>query len=289
MGIDLVKIQLLLAQGHSLSCLPNLPEDPETPPPIRSLQLRVTAEDVSNDWSLTVGKINSFRFPTGNGIRVDTHLVPSQSAVIGADFDSLLAKIIITAPTWNDIVPKAKRALADTRIDGVKTSLDILRGIVESLDFANQACDTQWLETNLGRVLKSGIEISTKSSSGIDVLVTSGPSAVAAASNVLFRKGDAWYNPLHYSANSIFLTENYQVNISHSRIIQPFRSEKTSTESSPTNPRSPQRVPHFSHCVHNLHISYQPAGFISAHSGRHHCLFWVTVQCSHPPTRRSQK
>ena len=65
MGIDLVKMQHLLAQGQSLSSLSfsNLTENPETPPPLHSLQLRVTAEDVSNDWSLSVGKINSFRFP----------------------------------------------------------------------------------------------------------------------------------------------------------------------------------------------------------------------------------
>lgn len=193
MGIDLVKMQLLLAQGTPLSSLglSHLSENPENPPSMHSLQLRVTAEDVSNDWTLSVGKTNSFRFPAGNGIRVDSHLLPSQATVIGTDFDSLIAKIIITAPTWEDVVRKAKRALADTYIEGVKTSLDVLRGIVASKAFATQTCNTQWLETNLPSILESGKQISEQTAYH-SVITSSAPTSVAAASNVLFRKGDAW-------------------------------------------------------------------------------------------------
>ena len=196
LGLDLVKIQLLLAQGHPLSSLSlsHLPEDPETPPPIYSLQLRVTAEDASNDWSLSVGRIDSFRLPAGNGVRVDTHLLPSHPAVIGTYFDSLIAKIIITAPSWEDVVMKAKRALDDAYIQGIKTNLDVLRGIVASDDFANQACDTQWLEAQLPSVLESGMSITAAVVSSVGHLAPSSapPSTVAAASSVLFRKGDAW-------------------------------------------------------------------------------------------------
>lgn len=196
MGIDLVKMQLLLAQGLPLSSLSisYFSEDPKTPPPLHSIQLRVTAEDVFNDWSLSVGKIGSFRFPSGNGVRVDSHLLPSQPTVVGTDFDSLIAKIIITAPSWEDVVSKTKRALSDTQIDGVKTNLDVLRGIVASEVFAAQACDTQWLETNLLSTLESGRQISGKSKNSFTPAAAASTSsnAVAAASNVLFRKGDAW-------------------------------------------------------------------------------------------------
>ncbi|RFU35272.1 hypothetical protein B7463_g1076, partial [Scytalidium lignicola] len=197
MGIDLVKIQLLIAQGHPLSSLSlsHLSEDPQTPPHIYSLQLRVTAEDVSNDWTLSIGKIPSFRFPAGNGVRVDTHLIPSAPAIIGTDFDSLIAKIIVTASSWDDVVRKSRRALEDTYIDGVKTSLDVLRGIVASEAFARQECDTQWLETNLPLVLNSGKEISGGLSNnpvGVSSSSASSNGGISAASNVLFRKGDAW-------------------------------------------------------------------------------------------------
>ncbi|KAH8805877.1 carbamoyl-phosphate synthase L chain, ATP binding domain-containing protein [Xylogone sp. PMI_703] len=196
MGIDLVKIQLLIAQGHPLSSLSlsHLPEDPKALPHIYSLQLRVTAEDVSNDWTLSIGKIPSFRFPAGNGVRVDTHLLPSAPAIVGTDFDSLIAKIIITASTWDDVVRKSRRALEDTYIDGVKTNLDILRGIVASAAFSRQECDTQWLEANLLSILNLGKDISAKlKNSPVGIIGSSEPSkTVSAASNVLFRKGDAW-------------------------------------------------------------------------------------------------
>jgi acetyl/propionyl-CoA carboxylase alpha subunit len=105
----------------------------------------------------------------------------------------LIAKIIITAPTWEDVVQKAKRALADTQIDDIKTSLDILRGIVASKAFAAQACDTQWLETGLPSLLESGKRISTHAASNSTIFdTTSSNTSVAAASNVLFLKGDAW-------------------------------------------------------------------------------------------------
>jgi pyruvate carboxylase len=194
MGIDLVKMQLLLAQGKTLSELgiSHLSESPETPPQIFSLQLRVTAEDASNDWALSVGKINSFRFPAGNGIRVDSHIVPSRATIIGTDFDSLIAKIIVTASSWDDVVRKAKRALIDTYIEGVKTSLDVLRGIVASNAFAVQGCDTQWLEANLQSVLESGKQISSQISDTSTIASAKPSTSVSASSNVLFRKGDAW-------------------------------------------------------------------------------------------------
>jgi pyruvate carboxylase len=195
-GVDLVKIQLLVATGQPLSSLVefgSLPHDPRTPPPLHSLQLRLTAEDVPNNWSLSVGKITSFRLPSGNGIRVDTHML-APATIIKTDFDSLLAKIIVTALTWKDIVSKAKRALEDTRIEGIKTNLDALRGIVWNAQFEAQACDTQWLEASIAEILQTGERISRVSSS-VSQLIQPASSASAitgSSSSVLFRKGDAW-------------------------------------------------------------------------------------------------
>jgi len=194
---DIVKIQLLLAQGASLadSGLTDVIHQPASPPPVQSIQLRITAENVEADWSLSIGKIQSFSFPSGNGIRVDTHLINDYSTIVSADFDSLLAKLIITASSWSDAVCKAKRALEDTHVVGVKTNLDVLRGIVSHPDFLEGRCDTQWLERhqqvllNLGREKKlsnpSILGLSTNNS-----LSSSIPSI--SQSSTLFRKGDAW-------------------------------------------------------------------------------------------------
>ncbi|KAF2027146.1 hypothetical protein EK21DRAFT_72716 [Setomelanomma holmii] len=192
---DIVKAQLLLAQGASLNdCgLPRTKRDPEVPPPAHSIQLRITAESVQIDWSLSIGRITSFQFPTGNGIRIDTHLISGHPAIVSADFDSLIAKLIITASSWSDCVRKAQRALADTSISGVKTNIDILRGIVAHPDFLAGQCDTQWLERNQTELLQAGLKISTsvKNTLGIE---TGGSSSIPSlsAANTLFRKGDAW-------------------------------------------------------------------------------------------------
>lgn len=192
---DIVKAQLRLSQGATLNdCgLPNTHRDPESPPPVHSIQLRITAESVQSDWSLSIGKITSFQFPTGNGIRVDTHLISGYPSVVSADFDSLLAKLIITTSSWEDAVWKAQRALDDTQISGVKTNIDVLRAIVAHSDFMDGKCDTQWLENQQQDLLRAGQQISSSRSSIIGQesgSSSSGPAITTA--NTLFRKGDAW-------------------------------------------------------------------------------------------------
>jgi pyruvate carboxylase len=187
---DIVKAQLLLAQGADLqSCgLPITERDPAIPPPAHSIQLRVTAENVQNGWSLSIGKITGFQFPTGNGIRVDTHL-RGHSTVVSADFDSLIAKIIVTASSWEDTVRKAQRALRDTHIAGVKTNIDMLRAIVAHRDFLGGECDTQWLESKQEELLESSRRIESGKNT-LSQLETTRPTF--SATNTLFRKGDAW-------------------------------------------------------------------------------------------------
>ncbi|KAF2269612.1 hypothetical protein CC78DRAFT_550566 [Lojkania enalia] len=192
---DIVKVQLLLAQGAGLSnCgLPNHARKAEALPPAYSIQLRITSENVQSNWSLSIGKIGSFQFPAGNGIRVDTHLINGHPSVVSADFDSLLAKLIITASSWPEVTRKAQRALDDTKISGVKTNLDILRGIVAHPDFLHGTCDTQWLEANHQELLQLGQRISTSRPSSLgDEIVGPLTSPAIASSNMLFRKGDAW-------------------------------------------------------------------------------------------------
>jgi pyruvate carboxylase len=191
---DIVKTQLLLAQGTSLDAcgLPISARDPEMPPPVHSIQLRITAENVESDWSLSIGKISNCRFPTGNGIRVDTHLISGHAAVISADFDSLIAKLIITASSWEGCVRKAQRALEDTSITGVKTNILVLRAIVAHPDFLNGRCDTQWLERNQADLLRASQQLAAPSNSLLQDLNSSTSGITLSNSNTLFRKGDAW-------------------------------------------------------------------------------------------------
>ena len=145
---------------------------------------------------MSIGKINSFQLPSGNGVRVDSHLVSGHMAVVGADFDSLLAKIIVTAPTWEDVLRKARRALEDTSIAGVKTNLDILRAIVIHPDFVSGKCDTSWLEASQPSLLESGEDVSTsirKLASPSASSSSSTPASILSSQSApVLRPGDSW-------------------------------------------------------------------------------------------------
>jgi len=195
LDMDLVRTQLLIAQGVRLSD-GNLTKPlpfAEDPPKRFACQLRLTAEDVSKGWALSIGKISDVQLPCGNGIRVDSTLAPGQ--VVGSSFDSLLAKIIVSGPTWEIVVQKARRALEDTSIKGVKTNIDILRGIVASSDFAAGDCETTWLEKNQQHLLDAGTKVErlpVVDLPQVSITPASSSSAGAVGGAPLFRKGDSW-------------------------------------------------------------------------------------------------
>jgi acetyl/propionyl-CoA carboxylase alpha subunit len=194
-GLDLVKEQLLMAQGLQKENL-KLGEwwEAETAPSMASIQLRLCAEDPANGFTLSMGKVTDIKLPSGNGVRVDTHL--SRGGAVGSDFDNMMAKIIVTAATWDAAVVKARRALDDTEITGVKTNLDLLRAIVADPDFAAGEATTNWLEHKMDALVESGktlgrqVEMANSSLPPLS-LASNGASAVG-NSSVMLRKGDAW-------------------------------------------------------------------------------------------------
>lgn len=170
----------------------------EVPPNSFSIQLRLCAEDPSANFALSIGQVTEFVVPSGNGIRVDTHISSSSPVVVGSDFDNLLAKIIVTGSSWDSAVRKAQRVLADSRISGVKTNIDVLRGIIAHGDFVAGKVDAQWLERNLEDIVRIGEAPSKRvqgnqSSLPMPVSASSIPSStIPSSSSLLFRKGDAW-------------------------------------------------------------------------------------------------
>lgn len=231
--MDIVAIQLSIAQGATLAQLGLTPGANFTTtnlPRLHSIQFRLTAESIgpsntsstsSNDatsnegddgtqvnWALSIGKIQHARFSQGNGIRVDSHIVAGQDTIITSDFDSVIAKIIVTAPTWQDVVRKAQRALRETQIVGVKTNLDVLRAIAADEAFRSGICDTRWLEGNQGRLVEEGRLLTERleaeqaivargvqgGRNGDSSVSTSQSSSSTAFVNttLMFRKGDAW-------------------------------------------------------------------------------------------------
>ncbi|KAL3433626.1 hypothetical protein BDV09DRAFT_196575 [Aspergillus tetrazonus] len=220
-GVDLVQTQLLIAQGYSLAQL-----GLDTCPEARGhcIQLRLCSEDPRANFSLSVGKVMEFSVPTGNGVRLDTHIDVTglSPVVVGAQFDNLLAKIIVSGSlTWQATVLKARRVLADTRISGVKTNLDLLRGIIGQESFLNGSVDTQWLERHLDQVVQEGVSTSSSLQAAAPSSHQTGAPSMP-QSNLLFRPGDAWSITLEplFSQRETQQQQQQQHHIQLTRVLQ---------------------------------------------------------------------
>ncbi|KAL9081095.1 MAG: hypothetical protein Q9157_000300 [Trypethelium eluteriae] len=193
-SLDLVRMQLLLFQGLTLQDVGlACSADARTPPDLVSIQMRLCAEDPENEFALSMGKITQICLPNGNGVRVDTHCSQALSTSVGPDFDNLLAKVIVTAMNWDEAIRKAGRTLQDTKVEGVKTNLELLQGIVESEAFCEQRVDNLWLESEVDSLLKTGKGIRKARNPALEAPTFSGSShTIARTSHVLFQKGEAW-------------------------------------------------------------------------------------------------
>jgi len=131
-GIDLVAAQLAIASGAD----PGLPTHPASG---HAIEFRVNAED-SVRFLPRPGPIKEWAEPTGDGVRVDAGY-RAGNAVTPA-YDSLMAKLIVFGATRNEALDRARKALAEFRIEGPKTTLDFHRELVDSAEFVSGDYDT---------------------------------------------------------------------------------------------------------------------------------------------------
>lgn len=138
-NIDIVREQLRIARGLPLSFTQ---EDVSVIG--HAIECRLNAEDARLDFVPTPGVITEWTIPQGEGIRVDTFV--HEGATIAPWYDSLLAKIIVHAPTREEAVERMRRVLSKVRIHGVSTTADIHKAILSHPDFARAPVTTKWLE-----------------------------------------------------------------------------------------------------------------------------------------------
>ncbi|MBW3635952.1 MAG: acetyl-CoA carboxylase biotin carboxylase subunit, partial [Armatimonadetes bacterium] len=116
-GIDLIQEQIRIAQGEKLSV-----SQKDVKFSGHSIEVRLTAEDPAKNFAPSAGTISTFDPPGGRGVRVDSHLYTGYA--VPPFYDSLLAKIIVHAPTREAAIAKMERALRETRLEGVATTRD---------------------------------------------------------------------------------------------------------------------------------------------------------------------
>ncbi|WP_335997056.1 acetyl/propionyl/methylcrotonyl-CoA carboxylase subunit alpha [Acinetobacter johnsonii] len=146
-NVDLVVEQIRVAQGHELS----IKETPKAQG--HAIEFRINAEDPARGFIPAFGVLSLFEAPFGQGVRVDTGV--RTGSLVSSHFDSLMAKLIITGPTREVTIARAKRALKQFKIEGVASVLDFHRAVLNETDFTDTFnVHTRWIENDFKQDLK---------------------------------------------------------------------------------------------------------------------------------------
>ncbi len=148
-GLDLVRWQFRIANGEELT----ITEDPT--PRGHSIEFRINGEDAGRNFLPAPGPVTVYKEPSGPGVRVDSGVV--EGSVIGGQFDSMLAKLIVTGENRTQALERASRALAEYEIEGLATVLPFDRHIVTNPAFIGHVTAdgaetfdvyTKWIEND---------------------------------------------------------------------------------------------------------------------------------------------
>ncbi|MET3804975.1 acetyl-CoA/propionyl-CoA carboxylase biotin carboxyl carrier protein [Nakamurella sp. UYEF19] len=148
-GLDLVREQFRIADGEKL----RWDTDPE--PRGHSFEFRMNGEDPGRGFLPAPGSITRFLAPTGPGVRLDSGV--ESGSVVSGNFDSLLAKLIVTGADRTEALERSRRALAEMQIDGMATALPFHRAVVSDPAFVGAdgtfTVHTRWIETEFDNTI----------------------------------------------------------------------------------------------------------------------------------------
>ncbi len=139
-GLDLVREQLRIAAGEPLGYA-----QPDVQFRGHALEVRLNAEDPAAGFLPSTGTIHNLRFPAGPWVRTDSGLYRGME--VGLNYDPMLAKLIVWAPTRLEAIERMRRALAELNVGGVKTSAPAAMAVLEDARFRAGTFDTHLLET----------------------------------------------------------------------------------------------------------------------------------------------
>ena len=138
-GYDLIEEQIRVAMGESI-------KDRKVEIEGHSIECRINAEDPEHGFRPSAGEITVFHPPGGHGVRLDTHAYSGYR--IPPFYDSMIAKLIVTAPTRELAIRKMKRALQEFIIEGVKTTIPYHIQLMDDPNFNKGSVSTKYLETS---------------------------------------------------------------------------------------------------------------------------------------------
>lgn len=134
---DLVAQQIQVAAGKMIPKESHFPKR-------HSMECRINAEDPHNDFRPSPGKIITCHFPGGRGVRVDSHIYTGYS--IPPNYDSMIAKLVVTASTRERVLMRMKRSLEEFVIEGIQTTIPFHLKLMDNKDFRRGDYTTKFLE-----------------------------------------------------------------------------------------------------------------------------------------------
>ncbi|PQJ75420.1 acetyl-CoA carboxylase biotin carboxylase subunit [Polaribacter gangjinensis] len=134
---DLIREQILVAAGVPISGKNYYPQ-------MHSIECRINAEDPYNGFRPAPGRVTTFHAPGGHGVRMDTHVYAGY--MIPPNYDSMIAKLIVTAQTREEAINKMKRALDEFVIEGIKTTIPFHRQLMDHPDYVAGNYTTKFME-----------------------------------------------------------------------------------------------------------------------------------------------
>ncbi len=138
-GVDIVKEQIHIAAGEPLTLTQRRITIQGA-----AIECRINAEDYTNGFKPSSGRITEFVAPGGPGVRLDTHAYTGYQ--VSPHYDSLLAKLVVYKPTRQEAIQCMRRALEEFRIDGVKTTVPLYAQIFQNKRFVEGRFDTGFID-----------------------------------------------------------------------------------------------------------------------------------------------
>lgn len=164
-GWDLVREQFRIAEGRPLSRTSR--------PTLRghAIEFRINGEDAANNFMPNPGMITAYREPSGPGVRMDSGI--EEGAVIGGQFDSMLAKLIVWGEDREQAIARSKRALREFQVAGLPTVIPFFQQMLNNPDFTAEdgfKVYTRWIEEEWDGSLPEATEDAPAAASGEDKL-----------------------------------------------------------------------------------------------------------------------
>jgi acetyl/propionyl-CoA carboxylase alpha subunit len=142
-GVDIVREQLWIAAGEPLSDAVLAAGESAATPTSHAIEVRIAAEDPSRAFAPTPGRVGRWVMPSGPGVRVDTAIESGDR--IPPDYDNLIAKLMVHAPDRDAAIDRLRRALDETEIGGVQTTLPFHRTVASDETFRAADLSIDWV------------------------------------------------------------------------------------------------------------------------------------------------